>query len=198
MLLAPVVVASTSVKTAVALSVTLAIVTIPTMFIASFIKNAIPKWLRIPVYSLIASLLLIPSALIVSPISPTIFDSMGMYFSLMVFNSVLFSRCEKIAVKKSHLEVVADGAIYCIGFAVAILLISAVRELLYANTLWGLPVPLPFKISAAVLPFAGFMLVGMFSAICSFLREFIRKLVEKHRMRAKQSAMALVGEEVTR
>jgi len=198
-LLAPVVVASTSLKNAVALSITLAIVTIPTMVVASFVKTAVPQWLRIPMYTLIASLFLIPAAMLVAPIAPTIFDSMGMYFSLMIFNSVLFSRCEKFAIKKSPIEALVDGACYCTGFAFAIVMISAVRELLYANTLWGLPVPLPFKITAAVLPFAGFMLVAMFAAVGRYLRELAYKIANKRRMRTKQPIIGLpVGEEVAR
>lgn len=197
LLLAPVVVASISLKNAAALSLTLMIVTIPTMLVASALKTMLPQWLRVPFYTLVASLLLIPAAWLVTPIAPTIFDSMGMYFSLMVFNSVLFTRSEKFAIKKNLLETLLDGLCYCGGFAAVILAIAAVRELLASNSLWGIPIALPFKISAVVLPFAGFLLVGIFAAGARFLRELARKLMTHHRRsKLPVGAMVAVAEEV--
>lgn len=177
MLIAPVVVASTSLKNAAALSITLAVVTIPTMLVASIVKTRLPHWLRIPMYALVAALLLIPATFLVTPIAPNIFDSMGMYFILMVFNSILFTRSEKFALKHSVLRTLLDGVCYSLGFALAIGAISAVRELLVANTLWGVPIELPFKISAVGLPFAGFLLVAMFAGVGRYTRDMVLRLV---------------------
>ncbi len=190
LLLAPVVVASTSLKSAVALSITMAVVTIPTMAVASLVKTRLPLWLRIPMYTLIASLLLIPAGMLVVPIASTIFDSMGMYFSLMIFNSVLFTRAEKLAIKSSPGAALLDGACYSLGFALAISLIAAVRELLASNTLWGVPINLPFKVSALALPFAGFLLVGMFAAIGRFFRELAARQALKRRRHRLATAPA--------
>ncbi|MEG1953882.1 MAG: Rnf-Nqr domain containing protein [Hydrogenoanaerobacterium sp.] len=190
LLLAPVVVATTSLKNAVALSITLAVVTLPTIVLAAMIKTKLPHWLRVPIYAVAASLLLIPAAMLVTPIAPTIFDSMGMYFSLMIFNSVLFTRSERYAVKVDPPQALLDGACYCFGFFIASVPIAALREFLGSNTIWGFPVAIPFKISAIMLPFAGFMLVGMFAAGSRYCRTLILKIKAKRR-RVKTPVIAL-------
>ena len=195
LLLAPVIVASTSLKNAVALSITLMVVTLPSIVLASMVKTSLPHWLRVPMYALMASLMLIPAALLVTPIAPTIFDSMGMYFSLMIFNSVLFTRAERCAVKTTPPEALLDSACYCIGFAFAILPIAAIREILASNSIWGIPLEFSFKIGAVILPFAGFMLVGMFSAGTRYIKELIFKLIARRRRIKAPTAVISVGTE---
>lgn len=176
LLIAPVVVASTSLKNGVALSITMLLVTLPSILAAALVRERLPLWLRIPMYVFIASFMLIPAAKLVGLIAPNIFDSMGMYFSLMIFNSVMFHRTEKFAIKNPLPHALLDGLSYCIGFAFAICLIASVRELLASNTLWGVPVDLPLKLSSVTLPFAGFMLLAVFAALGRWLRDRVMRL----------------------
>lgn len=179
LLLAPAVVAAFSLKNALALSLTLAVVTLPTLAVASVVRKSVQPWLRIPLYSLLAAALLVPAYFVVAPIAPTIFDSIGMYFSLMAMNSVLYIRAEKFAVHNTIGAAVFDGLSYCCGFAVAALLIGGIRELLAYNTLWGISVSFPFKMSGAELPFMGFLLVGMLAAIGRYFRTALVRVSQK-------------------
>lgn len=185
LLLAPVIVASTSLKTAAALSITLAVVTLPTMVVAAMIKTSLPQWLRVPIYTVTAALMLVPATMLVTPIAPTIFDSMGMYFALMIFNSILFTRAERFAIKANPPQALLDGACYCVGFALAIFPVALIREVLAYNSVWGIPFASSLKIGAVVLPFAGFMLVGMLSACGRYIKMLvIKQRVSRRRVKA--------------
>lgn len=63
-----------------------------------------------------------------------------------------------------------DAAAYSLGFALAMCLIAFFRELLGAGSLWGVPVPLPFKAEGVQIAFAGFIAVALLSALVRFLR----------------------------
>ena len=186
LLLAPAVVAAFSLKNAVALSLTLILVTLPTLIVASLVRRRVPAWLRIPIYSVTAAFMLIPAHFVVSPIDPTIFDSMGMYFSLMAFNSILYLRAEQFANRNPIGSALLDGLSYCGGFALAICLIAALRELLAYNTLWGISVGLPFRITPVELPFAGFLIIGMMAAMGRYFRATFGRLSRRAQQRALQ------------
>ena len=65
---------------------------------------------------------------------------------------------------------------YTGGFALAALIISAIREVLAYGTLWGLALPEPLRISGAQMPFFGFIMFGVFSAGYQWVRRLAAEL----------------------
>ena len=61
-----------------------------------------PAARRAVLYPLISCLLLIPSRMMVKNVSPLIFDSLGVYFSLICVNSLLIYTVEKVQLQSRH------------------------------------------------------------------------------------------------
>ena len=72
-----------------AVSVAMLVCFVPTVFLSGLIGNRLPLWLRVVVYPVVSCLLLIPARYLVQNISPLIFDTLGVYFSLICVNSLL-------------------------------------------------------------------------------------------------------------
>ena len=71
-----------------AISAVMLVCFIPTVLIASLLRKKVPQPWRAVLYPLISCLLLIPSRMMVKNVSPLIFDSLGVYFSLICVNSL--------------------------------------------------------------------------------------------------------------
>ena len=90
--LAPAVVGSFTAKNGLGLSLVFAMVTIPVLVLASalgYVKEKMPAFTRVICYVLLASLMLIPARALAGKIATNLFDSLGMYFSMIAVNTVL-------------------------------------------------------------------------------------------------------------
>lgn len=90
---------------------------------------------------------------------------------ILSVNTILLTLCARYE-RPADRPVMAlvDAAAYSLGFALAMCLIAFFRELLGAGSLWGVPVPLPFKAEGVQIAFAGFIAVALLSALVRFLR----------------------------
>lgn len=165
--LAPAVVGTFTLKNGTGLSLVFAMVTIPVLFLASLLgmlPEKVPQFVRTMACVGLAALMLIPARLLARVIAPNLFDSLGMYFSSMALNSVWLLRAP-LCQEKKPIWALWEGVCHTIGFSVCVLAVSAVRELLAYNTLWGHPLSLPAKFPAIAYAFAGFIAVGTAAAV---------------------------------
>ena len=94
-----------------AVSVAMLVCFVPTVFLSGLIGNRLPLWLRVVVYPVVSCLLLIPARYLVQNISPLIFDTLGVYFSLICVNSLLMYSIEKVQNKKiQEPETIVDAS----------------------------------------------------------------------------------------
>ena len=71
---------------------------------------------------------------------PSLYDSLGIYIPLIVVNCIILGRAEAFASKNPVIPSFFDGLGMGLGFTVALTCIGAVRELLGAGEIFGLPV----------------------------------------------------------
>jgi len=105
----------------------------------------------------------------VAPISPTIFDSLGIYLPLLALNTVVVAYSRLISEEKSAVFNLLDGVCFSLGFLIVAALIGGARELLGNGSLWGYAI-LQRKASALALPFSGFLIAGFLAAGIEGLR----------------------------
>ena len=119
-------------------------------------------------YSLLLSLCLQP---LTAAIAPEVGDSLGIYVPILSLNTLMLTLCGRYS-QPGHRPVLAlvDAVGYSAGFALAMCLLAAIRELLGNNTLWGRAVKLPVRLTGVQIPFAGFILVALLAALLQFLR----------------------------
>lgn len=158
---------------ACAVSLAMLICFIPSVVAASLIGNRLPVWLRVVFYPLLSCLLLIPAQSLVQYISPLIFDTLGVYFSLICVNSLLAYSVEK-ACRQKPLAAFAFAFRLWLGSSIVALLCGVLRELAASGSLWGVVI---FK-DLPHLPFAqmamgGFILLGFLAAFFRLIHRLI-------------------------
>ena len=182
------VIATTSMKNAAVLSVAMLCTAVPVFLIASLLAKYIPQWLRIVVYSLVSAAALIPVRLFLSSLAPAVFDSLGVYFSLMALNpAVLIPALSHRVTGGKPGFALLNGLCYSAGFALVMLGLSLIREPLGSGTLWGHPLDMSFHLSPVQYSFGGFILLGYFSAAYQFLEKCFVQLAKKRAKSLKVS-----------
>lgn len=181
-------VAATTLKNGVALSLAMAVVLVPTVILSLILRQKLrfPYWLGTPVWTMAAMFLASLSYYVIRFVSVEITDSLGIYLYLLASAAVVSA----VFTGKRISTIPAAGAWalrYSAGFAMAALIISAIREVLAYGTLWSVALPEPFRLEGAAMPFFGFIMFGVFSAGY----QWVRRLVAERR----QARAAAAGEE---
>ena len=161
-------------QNAAALSVTYFFVVSGVLVFASLFGKKLPGWLKVVLYAIVGSLMLVPSYFISAGISATIFDSVGIYPALLAVSTVPIIYSSKIAEKQTPAKAILNGVCIAAGFAFTAVILGAAREFLGKGSLWN------FKFSeayypAAKLPFWGFILLGFMAAILNWVKELASK-----------------------
>ena len=115
---------------------TTAVLTMSNLIISMF-RNVIPDKVRIPAYiTIIASFVTVVS-FIMQAYTPELYDSLGVFISLIVVNCIILGRAEAYSSKNKVIPSVFDGIGMGLGFTVGLVILGAIRELLGAGTLLG-------------------------------------------------------------
>lgn len=163
--LCPVVAASTTLKSAVMLSVVACLELIATCVIASALLKNLPRWLRVSLYLIIGIVLICPVLWVVE--TKTLINlSLGMkiYIPLIAINSVVAVHCEQVAVKNSVKLAFYDAAAVAIGASAIFILAGAIREILGNGTVGGIALNIPVTFKGMLLPFGCLVLLGFMAA----------------------------------
>ncbi len=163
------VVATTSLQSAVALSITTLLTLIPVCLLMPFIMKWIPQqfqWLDYPLCAFMAALCVMPTRLVTSAISSTLMDSVGVYFSLLCVSSLLFAARDMTREKTELANVFLDVLRLWLGTAIVLVLLGSIREVLGYGTIWGKPLPwMKVRFSIVMVSGMGFILLGFLSAL---------------------------------
>ena len=177
--LGPVVAISQSLKAGVSLSVAFGIIIVPVMAIIGFIPVKIPKSIRIILSSLLSCIFFVPAFWFAQNIFPEVSDKVGIFLPLMVVNTIIGSRAAQAAKGRFPLRSFLSGVETAISFMLVMCLVSLIREILGKGTIWDIPL-LGIKGNISfMLPFMGFIIVGLLAAGVSKLSEKIEKAKEE-------------------
>ena len=105
--------------------------------IISLIKNIIPDRIRIPCFIVVIATFVTINELVMKAYSPVLDRALGIYVPLIVVNCIVLGRAEAYAQKQSVLNSLFDGLGMGVGFTLALILISGIREFLGAGTILG-------------------------------------------------------------
>ena len=120
------------------------LVLIGSNLVISLLRNIIPDKVRIPAYITIIAGFVTIVQMLVKAFLPAIDASLGIYLPLIVVNCIILGRAEMFASKNPVLPSILDGLGMGIGFTATLTLMGAIRELIGAGTLFGLPVTVNF------------------------------------------------------
>lgn len=132
---------STSVTAAFGMGIAATAVLILSNMAISALRNVIPDRVRIPCYiTLIAGFVTVVE-LIMEAYAYSLYQSLGVYLSLIVVNCIILGRAEMYANKHGVVDSAIDGLGMGIGFTLALCAMACIREIFGAGTFCGLPIP---------------------------------------------------------
>ena len=131
---------STSVIAAFGMGIAATAVLILSNMAISAIRKIVPDPVRIPCYIVVIAGFVTVVELVMEAYAFSLYQSLGVYLSLIVVNCIILGRAEMYANKHGVVDSAIDGLGMGLGFTVSLTLISAVRELIGSGTLLGFPV----------------------------------------------------------
>jgi electron transport complex protein RnfE len=165
---APIIVAATTAERALVLSISFFLISYVSILICRVIPRKIVYTVRILIYAAVAAVVYIPTMLLLMKLFPDTTASVSIYIEILVVNSLLLAKTESRFYLKPFGEMAVDALVYIAGYVIAAFAVGAVREILAYGTLFGFHIceqPMP----AAKSPFFGFVLVGIYAALCRLI-----------------------------
>ena len=139
--------------------------------IISLIRNLLKPHLRIVVFTLIIAAFVTMVDRFLAAYMYTMSKALGPYIPLIIVNCIIICRCEVCASRQSVFTAAADAVGQTVGFALALVSIAAVRELLGTGALAGvrvLPAAWPSWV-IMVLPPGAFLTFGLLLALVNWV-----------------------------
>jgi electron transport complex protein RnfE len=170
--LCPLLAISTSVDNALGMSLAVFIVLMGSNVIIAAIRRFIPNIVRIPIFIVIIATMVTIVNLTFHANFPDLYESLGIYLPLVVVNCIVLGRAEAFASKNPIPYAVADALGMSVGFMLALLMISFLRQVPGTGSLsvfgfhfFTLPVLGEHPITIFILPYGAFLVIALLMAI---------------------------------
>lgn len=139
--------------------------------IISMIKNFIPDKVRIPSFIVIIATFVTVVELVMKGFLPDLYKALGLFIPLIVVNCIVLGRAEAFASKNKLSVAILDGLGMGLGFALALTLLGAVRELLGSGSLFGIKFIQGDGILVFVLAPGAFLALGYLILIMNMVKK---------------------------
>lgn len=171
----------------------------------SLLRKIIPAEVKIPCYIVIIATFVTIIKMLAEAFVPELYQSLGVFISLIVVNCIILGRAEAFASKNGPFLSLLDALGMGIGFTMALCIMGIIREILGTGGLtFGvyftfIPyvsiTPLSnYAIKLFVLPAGGFLTLGMILAVMAFYhnhKEEKKLALEKKRLEELKAQKAL-------
>ncbi len=147
--------------------------------VISLLRKFIPDTVRIPCYIVIIAGFVTIVEMIIHAYLPELYESLGVYLALITVNCIILGRAEMFAGKNTVGKSILDGVGMGIGFTLALLAMSTIREVIGAGSFAGIPLTFMDGYTVEVFTKApgGLMVYGILIAIVNFATK--GKLIKK-------------------
>ena len=188
----PTLAVTTSAINGIGMGLSTAAVLICSNLFISLLRKFIPDKVRIPCYIVVIASFVTIVELLLKAYIPSLNASLGLYIPLIVVNCIILGRAEAFASKNGVLASAADGLCQGLGYTMALVIVSAIRELLGSGTFGGgllnggegiRILPEGAAATLVVMPVGGFLVLGCVIAGAQYVS---RKL--QLRQRDKEAA----------
>jgi len=135
--LCPALAVTTSVINGLAMGLTVLFVITANNVVVSLTRKWVNDKVRVPVYITSIATIVTVVQLVLQAIAPALYKELGVYLSLVVVFAIILARAEVFASKNKVIPSMLDGLGMGCGFTIAMLAISAVREIIGNGTILG-------------------------------------------------------------
>ena len=169
--LCPTLAVSVSVSNGLGMGIAATFVLIGSNIIISLIKKIIPDKIRIPCFIVVIATFVTIAELFMKAYSPALNRALGIYVPLIVVNCIVLGRAEAFAQKQNALSSLFDALGMGLGFTLALVLISGIREFLGAGKLLGLTLIKGFEpVFVLGMPSGALLVIGLLLALFNLLK----------------------------
>ncbi len=180
--LCPALAVTSGVDTGLTMGLTVLFVITSNNVSVSLIRKWVNPKVRVAVYVTSIATIVTLAELILEAFVPELYKALGIYLALVVVFAIILARAEVFASKNTLLPSFLDGLGMGVGFTLAMVVISVIRELFGNGTILGIQIigdwynaPL-----IMILPAGAFVLIGyMVGAVNLYLERKEKKLKER-------------------
>ena len=168
--LCPTLAVSTSVINGIGMGIAATFVLLGSNVIISLVRKFIPDQIRIPCFVVIIATFVTIVELTMKAYAPELSKALGIFVPLIVVNCIVLGRAEAFACKERMLASILDALGMGIGFTLALILISGIREMFGNGTLFGLLIVKNFEpVLYLVLAPGALLVIGLLIGGINFL-----------------------------
>jgi len=169
--LCPTLAVSVSVTNGIGMGIAATFVLLGSNIIIALIKNIVPARIRIPCYIVVIATFVTIAEMTMKAYSPALNRALGIYVPLIVVNCIVLGRAEAYAQKQSLLNSFFDGLGMGVGFTLALILISAIREFFGAGTIFGRALFKSFEPAFVLgMPSGALLVIGLLLGFFNLLK----------------------------
>jgi electron transport complex protein RnfE len=131
---------TTSVENGIGMGLAATFVLVCSNIVISLLRNIIPSKVRIPAFIVVIASFVTIVDLVLHGYMYDLWKSLGLFIPLIVVNCIILGRAEAFASKNSVLLSMLDGIGMGLGFTLALITLSSIREILGNGTFLGMSV----------------------------------------------------------
>ena len=135
--LCPLLAVSASVVNALGLGLATILVLLGSNIAVSLIRNHVTEAVKIPVFVMIIATFTTCTELLMKAYTYELYQILGIFIPLIVTNCTILGRAEAFASKNSVPIAALDGLMMGLGFALVLVVIGAIREIIGSGTLFA-------------------------------------------------------------
>jgi len=139
--------------------------------VISALRKVIPDKVRIPAFIVVIASFVTLIGFLLEGFVPSLYDSLGIYLTLITVNCIIFGRAEMFASKNGVVASACDAVGMGIGFTLALFLMGSVREIIGAGQWLGFRIPVISEqpMLLFIMPAGGFFTLGVIIALVNKL-----------------------------
>ena len=165
-------------KGAFVMGLSVMIVTELSSFVVSLMRNSIPNRIRIIVQLVVVSLMVILVDQFLKAYSYSISKTLSVYVGLIITNCIVMGRIEAYALGNKPIPSLLDGLANGAGYAIILIAVAFIRELLGSGTLFGFRI-IPESFYAAGYMNNGLIILPPMALIILGLIVWIQRSIQK-------------------
>lgn len=163
----PTLATTTNVKGAFGMGIAALAVLVCSNILISLLRKIIPDSVRIPCYIVVIAGFVTIVQMVVQAFLPDLYEMLGVYLPLITVNCIILGRAEMFAGKNNVGKSALDGIGMGLGFTIALLAMSTIREVFGNASFAGIAIPFleDYKIEFLVKAPGGLLIYGCLIAL---------------------------------
>ncbi|NLW41160.1 MAG: electron transport complex subunit E [Tissierellia bacterium] len=163
---------TTAAKNGLAMGLAVTGVLIGSNVVVSLIRKVVPNKIRIPAFIVVIATFVTIVEMFMKAYAQDLYNALGIFIPLIVVNCIILARAESFASKHGLLASAVDGLGMGVGYTLALLILSILREFLGSGSIFDIQILGPSFEPAIIflMPPGAFILLGILIGIFNSIR----------------------------